>query len=119
MKLLKRMVPAPGVQTSGIRERRSSTGQSARTATRAPAYALSLVFLARLAVDHRFEGKGLGRLLLREPFRISRLPVAASSLTRMNKRWLVMQNTASFRLKEVVKPRISSRRRLFSAPFIA
>lgn len=36
-----------------------------------PAYDLPLILLARLAVDHRFEGKGLGRLLLREAFRIS------------------------------------------------
>jgi GNAT superfamily N-acetyltransferase len=35
------------------------------------AYDLPLILLARLAVDHRFEGKGLGRLLLREAFRIS------------------------------------------------
>lgn len=36
-----------------------------------PAYDLPLILLARLAVDHRFEGKGLGRLLLREAFRMS------------------------------------------------
>jgi GNAT superfamily N-acetyltransferase len=36
-----------------------------------PAYDLPLILLARLGVDHRFEGKGLGRLLLREAFRIS------------------------------------------------
>lgn len=36
-----------------------------------PAYDIPLILLARLAVDHRFEGKGLGRLLLRESFRIS------------------------------------------------
>lgn len=36
-----------------------------------PAYDLPLILLARLAVDHRFEGRGLGRLLLREAFRIS------------------------------------------------
>jgi GNAT superfamily N-acetyltransferase len=36
-----------------------------------PAYDLPLILLARLAVDHRFAGKGLGRLLLREAFRIS------------------------------------------------
>ncbi|HKN34352.1 MAG TPA: GNAT family N-acetyltransferase [Terriglobales bacterium] len=36
-----------------------------------PAYDLPLILLARLAVDHRFEGRGLGRLLLREALRIS------------------------------------------------
>ena len=36
-----------------------------------PAYDLSLILLARLAVDHRFERKGLGTLLLKEAFKIS------------------------------------------------
>lgn len=36
-----------------------------------PAYDLPLILLARLAVDYRFGGKGLGRQLLREAFRIS------------------------------------------------
>lgn len=36
-----------------------------------PSYDLPLVLLARLAVDHRFEGKGLGRLLLIEALKIS------------------------------------------------
>jgi hypothetical protein len=36
-----------------------------------PAYDLPLLLLARLAVDHRFEGKGLGTLLLKEAFKIS------------------------------------------------
>ena len=36
-----------------------------------PPYDLPLVLLARLAVDYRFGGKGLGPQLLREAFRIS------------------------------------------------
>lgn len=36
-----------------------------------PAYDLPLILLARLAVDHHFEGKGLGTLLLKEAFKIS------------------------------------------------
>jgi hypothetical protein len=36
-----------------------------------PAYDLPLILLARLAVDYRFGGKGLGPQLLREAFRIS------------------------------------------------
>ncbi len=36
-----------------------------------PTYDLPLILLARLAVDHRFEGKGLGTLLLKEAFKIS------------------------------------------------
>jgi predicted GNAT family N-acyltransferase len=36
-----------------------------------PAYNLPLILLARLAVDYRFGGKGLGPQLLREAFRIS------------------------------------------------
>lgn len=41
-----------------------------------PAYDLPLVLLARLAVDLRFAGKGLGHALISEPFRIT-LRVAA------------------------------------------
>ncbi len=36
-----------------------------------PTYDLPLILLACLAVDHRFEGKGLGTLLLKEAFKIS------------------------------------------------
>jgi len=36
-----------------------------------PRYDLLLILLARLAVDYRFAGKGLGQQLLREAFRIS------------------------------------------------
>jgi GNAT superfamily N-acetyltransferase len=36
-----------------------------------PAYDLPLILLARLAVDHRFAGKGLGRLMLHQALRIS------------------------------------------------
>ncbi len=36
-----------------------------------PAYALPLVLLARLAVDHRFAGRGLGHALIAEAFRIA------------------------------------------------
>src|SRR6266849_3437727 len=36
-----------------------------------PTYDLPLILLARLAVDHRFERKGLGTLLLKEAFKIS------------------------------------------------
>jgi GNAT superfamily N-acetyltransferase len=36
-----------------------------------PAYDLPLILLARLAVDKRFAGKGLGRALLAEAFRIA------------------------------------------------
>ncbi len=36
-----------------------------------PSYDLPLILLARLAVDKRFAGKGLGRALLSEAFRIA------------------------------------------------
>jgi GNAT superfamily N-acetyltransferase len=36
-----------------------------------PPYDLPLILLARLAVDHRFAGKGLGTALLSEAFRIA------------------------------------------------
>lgn len=36
-----------------------------------PPYDLPLVLLARLAVDHRFAGKGLGHALISEAFRIT------------------------------------------------
>jgi len=36
-----------------------------------PAYDLPLILLARLAIDHRFEGRGLGGLLLTEAFKVS------------------------------------------------
>jgi GNAT superfamily N-acetyltransferase len=36
-----------------------------------PSYDLPLILLARLAVDRRFAGRGLGRALLAEAFRIS------------------------------------------------
>jgi len=36
-----------------------------------PPYDLSLILLARLAVDRRFEGRGLGHALISEAFRIS------------------------------------------------
>jgi predicted N-acetyltransferase YhbS len=36
-----------------------------------PPYDLPLILLARLAVDHRFAGRGLGHALISEAFRIS------------------------------------------------
>src|SRR5689334_13030779 len=36
-----------------------------------PPYDLPLILLARLAVDRRFAGKGIGRALISEAFRIS------------------------------------------------
>lgn len=42
-----------------------------RTVRGLPPYDLPLILLARLAVDKRFKGKGLGRVLLSEAFRIA------------------------------------------------
>jgi hypothetical protein len=42
-----------------------------KSVRRLPNYDLPLIFLARLAVDNRFAGKGVGHALISEAFRIS------------------------------------------------